>query len=92
MVNDLLKGIHHQEPSKRRISNSKVLATVLVSAFYFGSHLDNTRGFKKLSELLPGMLDKSRFSKWLHGLTELLCTSFLQVGQHLKDLAGAFMW
>ncbi|MBD0365703.1 MAG: hypothetical protein ICV53_06310 [Flavisolibacter sp.] len=46
----------------------------------------------KLSGLLSEMLDKSRFSKWLHGLTELLCTSLLQVGQHLKDLAGAFMW
>ncbi len=89
IVDDLLKGVHHQEPLNRKVSDSEVITTALVAALYFGGHLDNARGFMKMTALVPGMLDKSRFSRRLHGLTELLCTLFFQVGQHLKDLAGA---
>jgi hypothetical protein len=89
IVDDLLKGVHHQEPLNRKVSDSEVITTALVSALYFGGHLDNARGFMKMTGLVPGMLDKSRFCRRLHGLTELLCTLFFQVGQHLKDLAGA---
>jgi hypothetical protein len=89
MVDDLLKGIGHQEPSNRKCFDSEVIATALVAALYFGGHLENARGFMKLTGLVPGMLDKSRFSRRLHALTELLCSLFFQVGQHLKDIAGA---
>jgi hypothetical protein len=89
IVDDLLKGIHHQEPSNRKVFDSEVLTTALVSALYFGGHLDNARGFMKMTGLMPRMLDKSRFCRRLHGLTELVCTLFFQLGQHLKAIAGA---
>lgn len=89
IVDDLLKGIHHQEPLNRKVFDSEVMTTGLVAALYFGGHLDNARGFMKMTGLVPQMLDKSRFCRRLHGLTELLCSLFFQVGQHLKDVAGA---
>ncbi len=89
IVDDLLKGIGHREPSNRKVFDSEVITTALVAALYFGGHLDNARGFMKMTALVPRMLDKSRFCRRLHGLTELLCSLFFQVGQHLKDLAGA---
>ena len=89
IVDDLLKGIGHQEPENRKVFDSEIITTALVAALYFGGHLDNARGFMKLTALVPRMLDKSRFSRRLHGLTELLCSLFFQVGQHLKDLTGA---
>ena len=89
IVDDLLKGIHHQESLNRKVFDSEVITTALVSALYFGGHLDNARGFMKMTGLVPRMLDKTRFCRRLHSLTELLCSLFFQLGQHLKDLAGA---
>lgn len=43
----------------------------------------------KMTGLVPRMLDKSRFCRSLHGLTELVCSFFFQLGQHLKALGGA---
>ena len=89
IVDDLLKGIDHQEPLNRKVFDREVITTALVAALYFGGHLENATGFMKRTGLVPRMLDNSRFSRRLHGLTELLCTLFFQVGQHLKDMAGA---
>jgi hypothetical protein len=69
--------------------DSEVITTALVSALYFGGHLQNARGFMKMTGLVPCMLDKSRFTRRLHGLTELVCSLFFQLGQQLKELAGA---
>lgn len=89
IVDDLLKGIDHSEPVSRKVFDSEVITTALVAALYFGGHLDNARGFMKMTGLVPRMLDKSRFSRRLHGLTELICSLFFQLGQYLKDFAGA---
>jgi hypothetical protein len=89
IVDDLLKGINHQEPSSRRVGDREVITTALVSALYFGGHLDNARGFMKITGFVPAMLDKSRFCRRLHGVTELVCMLFFHLGHHLKDLAGA---
>jgi hypothetical protein len=89
IVDDLLKGIAHHEPLNRKVFDSEVITTALVAGLYFGGHLDNARGFMKMTGLVLRMLDKSRFSRRLHALTELLCSLFFQVGQHLKEVAGA---
>lgn len=34
IVDDLLKGIHHKEPMNRRVFDSEVITTALVSALY----------------------------------------------------------
>ncbi len=89
IVDDLLKGSRHQEPVNRKVFDSEVIIIALVAALYFGGHLDNARGFMKLTGLVPHMLDKSRFSRRLHGLSELVSKLFFQLGQHLKEVAGA---
>lgn len=89
LVDDLLKGINHQEDVRRKVSDSEVITTAIVSGLYFGGHLDNARGFMKLTRLSPKMLDKSRFCRRLHQLEFLLCSLFFQIGQQLKTIAGA---
>ena len=42
-----------------------------------------------MTGLVPAMLDKSRFCRRLHALNDLLWSLFFQVGQHIKDMAGA---
>lgn len=89
IVDDILKGIGHQEDSRRKISDSEIITTAVVSALYFGGHLDNGRGFMKLTGLVPGMLDKSRFNRRLHQVSELLFSMFYLIGQYLKNILGA---
>jgi hypothetical protein len=89
IADDLLKAIGHQEPLHRKVSDSEVITTALVSALYFGGHQDHARGFMYMSGLMPRMLEKSRFNRRLHALADLLCSLFFQLGQYLKDMAGA---
>lgn len=89
LVDDLLKEIGHKEDSRRKVSDSEIITTAIVSALYFGGHQDNARGFMKMTKLSPAMLDKSRFCRRLHNLEGLICSLFFQIGQYLKDISGA---
>jgi hypothetical protein len=89
IVDDILKGIGHKEDIRRKISDSEVITTALISALYFGGHIDNGRNFMKMTRLIPGMLDKSRFNRRLHELSEMLFNIFYQIGHCLKTAAGA---
>lgn len=88
-VDDLLKGIGHQEDCRKKISDSEVITTAIVSALYFGGHHDHARHMMKMTGMIPAMVDKSRFSRRLHRLQELICCLFFQVGHQLKAIAGA---
>jgi Transposase DDE domain len=89
IVDDILKSLGHAEDSRRKVSDSEIITTALVSALYFGGHLDNSRGFMKMTKLVPEMLDKSRFNRRLHQISELLFSMFYQIGHYLKSMAGA---
>ena len=89
LVDDLLKEIGHKEDSRRKVSDSEIITTAIVSALYFGGHQDNARGFMKMTKLSPAMLDKSSFCRRLHNLEGLICSLFFQIGQYLKDISGA---
>jgi hypothetical protein len=65
LVDDLLKGLGHPEDSRRKISDSEVITTAIVSAFYFGGHIDHSRHMMKMTGMIPQMLDKSRFCRRL---------------------------
>lgn len=89
IVDDLLKASGHSEDVRRKVSDSEVITTALVSALYFGGHHDNGRHFMKMTKLIPSMLDKSRFNRRLHELSELLFSLFFQMGNCIKAVAGA---
>jgi hypothetical protein len=88
-VDDLLKGIGHLEDNRRKVSDSEIITTAIISALYFGGHLDNARHMMQMTGMIPDMLDKSRFCRRLHALDSLLWMLFFQVGQHIKAIAGA---
>ena len=89
IVDDILKAMHHQEDSRVRVSDSEVITTAFIAVLYFGGHLDNARHFMQMQGYVPQMLDKSRFSRRLHRLSEFVLLMFATVGKQFKDLAGA---
>lgn len=89
IVDDILKGIGHREDIRRRVNDSVIITTAIVSSLFFGGHIDNGRHFMKMTKLVPEMLDKSRFNRRLHNLTEIIFSMFFQIGQFLKSISGA---
>lgn len=89
IVDDMLKGMHHYEDSRVRLSDSEVITTAFVSVLYFGGHLHNGCQFMKMKGYVPRMLDKSQFCRRLHRLSDFLLRLFYLLGKHLKDMAGA---
>jgi hypothetical protein len=51
----------------------------LLRRFISEGHLDNGRGFMKLTGMVPNMLDKSLFNRRLHQVSELVVSIFLAV-------------
>ena len=86
-IDDLLKTIGHYEDMRRQVSDSEVITTALVSSLHFGGHQDKARQFMKLTGLVPRMLDKSRFNRRLHALSELIYDLFMQVGYYFKYIS-----
>ena len=89
IVDDILKAMHHREDSRVRVSDSEVITTAFVAVLYFGGHLDHARHFMQMQGYVPQMLDKSRFCRRLHRLSDFVLTLFEVLGKQLKDLAGA---
>lgn len=89
IIDDILKGTGYKEDIRRKVSDSEVITTAVISALYFGGHIDNGRNFMKMTKLIPAMLDKSRFNRRLHQLSDLLFMMFYQIGHCLKTVAGA---
>ena len=77
IVDDLLKSMHHYEDERVKVSDSEVITTAFVSVLYFGGHLDNARHFMKLKGYAPGMLEKSRFCRRLHRLSDFFTGAVL---------------
>ena len=85
LVDDILQGINHEEDKRRRVSDSEVLTTALVSAMYFSGNHHHAIHFMKATNLIPKMLDKSRFSRRIHQVWQLLYEVFLTIGNYLKE-------
>lgn len=84
LIDDIMKGIGHQDDIRSKVSDSEVLVTALVSATsFYGNHV-SAIGFMKNYGLIPNMLDTSRFNRRLHKIGPLLYLLFEQVSQYFK--------
>lgn len=86
IIDDLMKGIDHKEDIRRRVSDSEIATTAVISALYFGGNQSHAIHFMKNFNLIPTMLDKSRFNRRLHAIGNLLTALFTQVGKYFKDV------
>jgi hypothetical protein len=85
LIDDMLKGIKHPEDIRRRVNDSEVITTAVVSAMFFGGHHQHVLGFMNATGMIPQVLSSSRFSRRIHKIGELLVEIFLRVGgQHPK--------
>lgn len=86
ICDDILKGLHHYEDQQRRMSDAEIMTTAIVAALYFGSNLEKARVFLQEQGYIPKMLEKSRFNRRMHKISDLFLTVFNLLGEGWKQL------
>ncbi len=88
LIDDILKGIGHTEPAERKVNDSEVITTALVSALYFKGNQSTAIGYVRSHKMMPQMINKSGFTKRLHRLAALVLWLFLHLGRWFKYVCG----
>ncbi|MFD2963093.1 MULTISPECIES: IS982 family transposase [Olivibacter] len=85
LIDDILKGIGHVEDKRRKVSDSEVILTAIVSSTSFYGNHSSAIHFMKQYGFIPDMLDKSRFNRRLHQVGTLLYSLFEIVSGYFKE-------
>lgn len=85
-IDDLLKAMQHKEDCRTQLTDAEVITTALIAMLYFGGNFEKSRQYLKSFGFCPKMLSRSRFSRRLNRLTDLIQLIFHQLGQTLKEL------
>ncbi|TFI54284.1 IS982 family transposase [Mastigocladus laminosus UU774] len=87
IIDDLLKAIGHDEDCRRNMSDAEIITTVIIAAMFFNGNHSQACGYMKDHNLIPHMLEKSRFNRRLHSISMLMNDMFHQVGMILKQMS-----
>jgi hypothetical protein len=85
-VDDLLKAMRHREDSRCEFSDSEVVTTAIVAMLFYGGNFEHSRQFLRSSGMMPRMLSRSRLSRRLSRLSDLVEMVFHQLGLTIKEL------
>ena len=89
VVDDMLKGLRWQEDPRCRCTDAEVITTALAAALFFGNNQDKARAALHQTGLIPRMLGKSRFSRRLHRVGDLIARGFFLLGLALKEVSAS---
>ena len=84
ITDDLLKAIGHDEDIRRQMSDAEIITTALIAAIFFSGNHTKACSYMQDHNLIPNMLEKSRFNRRLHNLSMLINDLFHQIGTILK--------
>src|SRR5437763_6811100 len=85
-VDDLLKAMRHAEDPRTKFSDAEVMTTAIVAMLFFGGNFEQARRLLHSSGMMPRMLSRSRLSRRLSRLADLVGLLFHQLGLTLKEL------
>jgi hypothetical protein len=85
ITDDLLAAIGHKNDPRCEMSDAEIITTALIAAIFFNGNHSKACAYMKDHNLIPRMLEKSRFNRRLHRLSMLLNDLFHQIGMILKE-------
>jgi hypothetical protein len=88
ITDDLLKAIGHEDDLRCQMSDAEIITTALIAAIFFSGNHSKACAYMFDHNLIPSMLEKSRFNRRLHRLSMLINDLFHQVGMILKENSG----
>ncbi|MDF5714139.1 MAG: IS982 family transposase [Rhizonema sp. NSF051] len=94
IIDDLLKAMPaagyayaHNEDCRRGMSDAEIITTAVCAAMFFNGNHHKACCYLKDHNLIPHMLEKSRFNRRLHGISMLINDLFHQIGMILKEIS-----
>jgi hypothetical protein len=85
-IDDFFKALGRQTDAHCKMNDAEVLTTALLAARFFHGNLCSARLYMQQHHGV-NMIDKSGFTRRLHGLQEQLVSLFLALGQSIKELS-----
>jgi Transposase DDE domain len=83
---DILNAIGHAEDPPRQLSDAEVITTGLVAMMFFRGNFEAARALLRTPRYLPHRLSRSRVTRRLHRLTDLVVRLFDLLGYTWKQL------
>ena len=85
-LDDLLKAVDHQEDVRCLVNDAQVITTALVAMLDYGGNYQKALERIQEARLFSHTLSRSRFSRRLRRLSDLVYLLFHQLGTTLKEL------
>ncbi|MEJ7861315.1 MAG: IS982 family transposase [Pyrinomonadaceae bacterium] len=85
-IDDFLKASGHLEDSRVEVSDSEVITIAISAMLHFGGNFEKSRLVLHQLGLIQRLLSRSRFSRRVNRLSDLIHKLFHQLGSVLKDL------
>ena len=85
-IDDFLKTSGHREDCRVEVTDSEIITIALTAMLHFGGNFECSRLILHELGLIRRLLSRSRFSRRLRRLTDLIHLLFHKLGSVLKDL------
>lgn len=85
-LDDLLKAMNHQEDHRQQVNDAQVATTAVIAMLFFGGNYQKSLTSLADAAIFSRTLSRSRFSRRLNRMTDLLHLIFCQLGNTLKEL------
>ena len=72
LCDDLLKAMHHQEDCQSQMNDAEIMTTAFTASLFFRGNHESARAMLQQHGYITHMVSKSRFSRRLHRLKEIL--------------------
>lgn len=84
-LDDLLKAMHHKSDIREQINDTQVATTAVIAMLYFGGNYQQSLLSIEEIGLFSKSLSRSRFSRRLNRIQDLLHLIFNELGNTLKE-------
>lgn len=85
-IDDFLKASGHREDCRAEVSDAEVITIAIAAMLHFGGNFERSRLILHELGLMRRLLSRSRFSRRMNRLADLIYRLFHQLGATLKDL------
>lgn len=83
---DYLKAINHKEDLQRKMRDPEIMLIAYLASKYFAGSHQKALKYVSAHGLCKRVLSKSRFSRRLHAIDNLMQTIFENIGESVKEL------
>ncbi len=85
-IDDFLKTSGHRQDKRAEVSDSEVITIAITAMLHFGGNFEKSRLVLHQLGLMKRLLSRSRFSRRVNRLADLIQLLFRKLGSILKDL------